>query len=90
VRRVFKSSKFGNISGCFVLDGSLFRSSQARLLRDSKVIYTGAIGSLRREKDDAREVREGFECGITLKDYDDVREGDVIEAFKVVEVKRTL
>jgi len=90
VRRVFKSSKFGNISGCFVLDGSIFRSSQARLLRDSKVIYTGAIGSLRREKDDAREVREGFECGITLKDYDDVREGDVIEAFKVVEVKRTL
>ncbi len=90
VRRVFKSSKFGNISGCFVLDGSLFRSSQARLLRDSNVVYTGAIGSLRREKDDVREVREGFECGITLKDYDDVREGDVIEAFKVVEVKRTL
>jgi translation initiation factor IF-2 len=90
VRRVFKSSKFGNISGCFVLDGHLYRSSQARLLRDSKVVYTGAIASLRREKDDTREVREGFECGITLKDYDDVREGDVIEAFKVVEVKRTL
>jgi translation initiation factor IF-2 len=90
VRRVFKSSKFGNISGCFVLDGSLFRSSQARLLRDSKVVYTGAIASLRREKDDVREIREGFECGITLKDYDDVREGDVIEAFKVVEIKRTL
>jgi translation initiation factor IF-2 len=90
VRRIFKSSKFGNISGCFVLDGSLFRSSQARLLRDSRVVYTGAIGSLRREKDDTREVREGFECGITLKDYDDVREGDVIEAYKVVEIKRTL
>jgi translation initiation factor IF-2 len=90
VRRVFKSSKFGNIAGCFVIDGSLFRSSQARLLRDSSVIYTGAIGSLRREKDDVREIREGFECGITLKDYDDVREGDVIEAFKVVEVKRSL
>jgi len=90
VRRVFKSSKFGNISGCFVLDGSIFRSSQARLLRDSRVVYTGAIASLRREKDDTKEVREGFECGITLKDFDDVREGDVIEAFKVVEVKRTL
>ncbi|MEQ1893715.1 MAG: translation initiation factor IF-2, partial [Planctomycetota bacterium] len=90
VRRVFKSSKFGNISGCFVIDGSLFRSSQARLLRDSSVVYTGAIGSLRREKDDVREVREGFECGITLKDFDDVRENDVIEAFKVVEVKRSL
>jgi translation initiation factor IF-2 len=90
IRRIFKSSKFGNICGCFVLDGSIFRSSQARLLRDSKVVYTGAIGSLRREKDDTREVREGFECGITLKDYDDIHEGDVIEAFKVVEVKRTL
>jgi translation initiation factor IF-2 len=90
IRRIFKSSKFGNICGCYVLDGSVFRSSQARLLRDSKVVYTGAIASLRREKDDAREVREGFACGITLKDYDDVREGDVIEAFKVVEVKRTL
>jgi translation initiation factor IF-2 len=90
VRRIFKSSKFGNICGCFVLDGSVFRSSQARLLRDSKVVYTGAIASLRREKDDTKEVREGFECGITLKDFDDVREGDVIEAFKVVEVKRTL
>jgi translation initiation factor IF-2 len=90
VRRVFKSSKFGNISGCFVLDGSVFRSSQARLLRDSTVVYSGSVASLRREKDDVREVREGFECGITLKDYDDVREGDVIEAFKVVEVKRTL
>jgi translation initiation factor IF-2 len=90
VRRVFKSSKFGNISGCFVIDGSLFRSSQARLLRDSKVVYTGAIASLRREKDDVREIREGFECDITLRDFDDVREGDVIEAFKVVEIKRTL
>jgi translation initiation factor IF-2 len=90
VRRIFKSSKFGNICGCYVLDGSVFRSSQARLLRDSKVVYTGAIGSLRREKDDVKEVREGFECGITLKDYDDVRENDVIEAFKIVEVKRTL
>jgi translation initiation factor IF-2 len=90
IRRIFKSSKFGNICGCFVLDGHLFRSSQARLLRDSKVVYTGAVGSLRREKDDVREVREGFECGITLKDYDDIKEGDIIEAFKVVEVKRTL
>ena len=54
------------------------------------MVYTGAVASLRREKDDAREVREGFECGILLRDYDDMREGDVIEAFKVVEVKRTL
>jgi len=90
IRRVFKSSKFGNICGCMILDGSVFRSSQARLLRDSSVVYTGAVASLRREKDDVREAREGFECGITLKDFDDIREGDVIEAFKVIEVKRTL
>jgi len=90
VRRVFRSSKFGNIAGCMILDGSVFRSSQARLLRDSQVVYTGAVASLRREKDDAREVREGFECGILLRDFNDMREGDVIEAFKVVEIKRTL
>ena len=90
IRRVFKSSKVGNIAGCFVLDGSIFRSSQVRLLRDSRVVYTGAVASLRRESDDAREVREGFECGIVLKDYDDIQIGDVIEAYKVVEVKRTL
>jgi translation initiation factor IF-2 len=90
IRRVFKSSKFGNIAGCFVLDGSIFRSSQVRVLRDSTVIHTGSIGSLRREKDDTKEVREGFECGILVKDWNDAREGDVIEAFKVVEIKRTL
>jgi len=90
VRRIFRSSKLGNIAGCMVIDGSLFRSSQARLLRDSKVVYIGAVGSLRREKDDVREAREGFECGIVLKDFDDLREGDIVEAFKVVEVKRTL
>jgi len=90
VRRLFKSSKVGVIAGCMVLDGSVFRDSKIRLLRDDQVVHTGLIGSLRRESDDAREVREGFECGIVLRDYRDVREGDVIEAFRVVEVKRTL
>jgi translation initiation factor IF-2 len=90
VRRVFKSSKFGNIAGCFVLDGKIARSSKVRLLRDSQVVFTGEVGSLRRDKDDAREVKEGFECGILLKDYNDVREQDVIEAFRMFEVKRTL
>jgi translation initiation factor IF-2 len=90
VRRVFKSSKFGNIAGCFVLDGKIARSSKVRLLRDSQVVFTGEIGSLRREKDDTKEVKEGFECGILLKDYNDVREQDVIEAFRMFEVKRTL
>ena len=90
VRRIFKSSKIGNIAGCFVLDGTINRSSKLRLLRDGQVVHTGEIASLRREKDDAKEVREGFECGILIKDYDDVRENDVIETFKIVEIKRTL
>jgi translation initiation factor IF-2 len=90
VRRVFKSSKFGNIAGCFVLDGKIARSSKVRIVRDSQVVFTGEIGSLRREKDDAREVKEGFECGILIKDYNDVREQDVVEAYRVFEVKRTL
>ncbi len=90
IRRVFRSSKFGSIAGCMVLDGRVARSSKVRLLRDSQVVYTGDIASLRREADDVREVKEGFECGILLKDYSDVREGDVIEAYRVYEVKRTL
>jgi translation initiation factor IF-2 len=90
VRRIFKSSKLGSIAGCYVLDGIVARDSKIRLLRDDKVIHTGRIGSLRREADDAREVREGFECGLLLKDYRDVREGDVVETFRQIEVKRTL
>jgi translation initiation factor IF-2 len=90
IRRVFKSSKLGNIAGCFILDGAIARSHRVRLMRDSQVVHTGAIGSLRRESDDAKEVREGFECGIVLKDYNDIREGDVIEAYRMFEVKRTL
>jgi translation initiation factor IF-2 len=87
---MFKSSKFGLIAGCFVTDGTISRDSRIRLLRDGNVVHTGRIGSLRREKDDAKDVREGFECGIVLKDFQNVQEGDVIEAYKVVETKRTL
>jgi len=90
IRVIFKSSKVGNIAGCFVLDGTVRRDHRIRLLRDDTVIYSGALASLRREKDDVREVREGFECGVLLKGYDDIREGDVIEAYRTVEVKRTL
>ena len=90
IRRIFKSSKHGNICGCYVLDGKITRSSKARLVRDGQVVHTGAIGSLRREADDTKEVKEGFECGILLRDYDDVKLGDVIEAFRLYEVKRTL
>jgi translation initiation factor IF-2 len=92
VRAVFKSSRLGNIAGCMVLDGSVFRDSKLRVLRgkDRQVVHTGVMGSLRREKDDTKEVREGFECGITVKDFDGYELGDVIEAFKVVAVKRLL
>ncbi len=90
VRRVFKSSRLGNIAGCMVLDGTVSRSHSARVLRDGKVVHTGPIGSIRRESDDAKEVREGFECGIVLRDFDGYKEGDVIEAFKMVAVKRLL
>jgi translation initiation factor IF-2 len=90
IRRVFRSSKFGNIAGSFVLDGTLARDHRVRLLRDGRVVHTGRLASIRREKDDAREVREGFECGLLLKGYNDIREGDVIEAFKEIEIKRTL
>lgn len=90
IRRLFKSSKIGLIAGCYVLDGTVNRNNKVRLMRDDQVVYTGSIGSLRREKDEAKEVREGFECGIVLKDYRDIREGDIIETFSMKEVKRTL
>ena len=90
IRAVFKSSKFGTIAGCYVTEGSIFRSSKVRLSRDGKLIYTGTVASLRREKDDVREVKAGFECGLTLKDWDDVQEGDKLEFFDVSLVKRTL
>ncbi|MFT5049046.1 MAG: translation initiation factor IF-2 [Chlamydiales bacterium] len=90
IRRLFKSSRIGLIAGCYVIDGKIARDNKVRLLRDSQVVYTGALGSLKREKDDAKEVREGFECGIVLRDYRDIREGDIVEAYSMKEVKRTL
>jgi translation initiation factor IF-2 len=90
IRALFKSSKVGTIAGSHVVDGSIFRDSKVRLLRDGKVIHTGQLLSLRREKDDAREVREGFDCGLVLKDFQDVQAGDIVEAYKVVKKRRTL
>ncbi|WP_084530142.1 translation initiation factor IF-2 [Nocardia crassostreae] len=88
IRQIFRSSKFGNIAGCMVLSGSVKRNAKARLLRDNVVVAeTVTISSLRREKDDATEVREGFECGMTLT-YNDIREGDVIEAYELREKPR--
>jgi len=81
VRETFRISKVGNVAGCQVLDGTITRDSEVRLLRDNVVVHTGKIGSLRRFKDDVSEVKSGMECGITLDNYGDVKQGDVIEAF---------
>ncbi len=90
IRRLFKSSKIGLIAGCMVTDGTVKRSNKVRLIRDGTVVYTGQIGSLRREKEEANEVRSGFECGIVLKDFRDIRLEDVVEAYRMKEIKRSL
>ena len=90
VRSVFHHPKFGNIAGCMVTEGTVKRSAPIRVLRDNVVIYEGELDSLRRFKDDVAEVKQGSECGICVKNYQDVREGDQIEVFQNVEVARTL
>ncbi len=90
VREVFRSSKIGAIAGCKVIEGSMHRNSKIRVLRDNVVVFEGQLESLRRFKEDAGEVRSGMECGIGVKDYNDVKAGDQIEAFEVIEVARTL
>jgi translation initiation factor IF-2 len=90
VRATFRSSKFGTIAGCMVTDGFIHRSSSIRVIRNGAVIYTGRLDSLRRVKDDVREVKSGFECGIKVAGYDDVKEGDVLEAFEIKEEKPML
>ncbi|GAB4007234.1 hypothetical protein GCM10029992_60370 [Glycomyces albus] len=88
IREVFRSSKFGNIAGCLVTKGSVKRNARVRLVRDGNVVTETTIDSLRRFKDDATEVREGYECGITLKNYNNIEEGDIIEAFEMREKPR--
>ena len=90
VRDVFSSPKFGQIAGCMVIEGTVYRSKPIRVLRDNVVIYEGELESLRRFKDDASEVRNGMECGIGVKNYTDVKVGDLIEVFEVKEIARTL
>ncbi len=90
IRQVYRISKIGAVAGCYVLEGVVKRGSQIRLLRDSVVIHTGELDSLKRFKDDVREVKAGFECGLSLKGYDDINVGDQLEVFEVVEVARTL
>ena len=90
IRNVFKISKVGAVAGCFVLDGLIKRSSSVRILREGVVIYTGELDSLKRFKDDVKEVKSGFECGLSIKGFDDVIVGDQVEAYETVEVARTL
>ncbi|HEX5091484.1 MAG TPA: translation initiation factor IF-2 [Burkholderiales bacterium] len=90
VRQVFRISKVGTVAGCYVVDGLVRRNAQVRVLRDNVVIHTGEIDSLKRFKDDAREVKAGFECGMSLKNFSEVKEGDQFEVFEVLEVARTL
>jgi len=90
VRDIFKISGIGTIAGCYVLDGKLTRNTKINLVRDGIVVFTGELGSLKRFKDDAKEVNANYECGLSVRNYNDVRVGDIIEGYEEVEVKRTL
>jgi translation initiation factor IF-2 len=88
VRKMFKFSKVGNIAGVFVTDGVVKSNSQVRVIRDGVIIYDGKVGSLQRGKDNVHEVKNGFECGMTIEGYNDIKEGDVFQTYEMVEVKR--
>ena len=89
IREIFRSSRAGIIAGCMVIDGTIRRNAKARLLREGVVINETTIASLRREKDDTTEVREGYECGLTLANYSDIRIGDIVETFEMREKARS-
>ena len=90
VLETFKISKVGTIAGCIVRDGKITRTAKIRVIREGIVIYTGVLGSLKRFKDDVKEVTKGFECGLNIENYNDIRVGDMIEGYQEVEVKKTL
>ncbi|NNE03007.1 MAG: translation initiation factor IF-2, partial [Eudoraea sp.] len=90
IRETFKISKIGTIAGCMITNGKVFRNSNIRLIRDGVVIYTGVLASLKRFKDDVKEVSKGYDCGLQIKNYNDIRESDIVEAFQEVAVKKTL
>jgi translation initiation factor IF-2 len=90
IRETFKISKVGTIAGCMVINGKIFRNSNIRIIRDSVVVYTGELSTLKRFKDDAKEVSKGYDCGMQIKNYNDIRIDDVIEAFQEVAVKKKL
>ncbi|NAS13759.1 translation initiation factor IF-2 [Poritiphilus flavus] len=90
IRETFKISKIGTIAGCMVTSGKIFRNSSIRLIRDGVVIFTGELASLKRFKDDVKEVSKGYDCGLQIKNYNDIKENDIVEAFQEVAVKKTL
>lgn len=90
IRDVFKITKVGTVAGCFVIDGKIFRNSKIRIIRDGIVVYSGELGSLKRFKDDVKEVGRGYECGLNINNYNDIKVGDIIEAYEEKEVKRKL
>ena len=90
VREIFKISKVGTIAGCMVLDGKLNRKSGVRIIRDGVVVYTGFLSSLKRFKEDAKDVQKGFECGLSIENYNDIKVGDIVEGYEEIEVKKTL
>ena len=90
IREVFKISKIGSIAGCYVQDGVIRRSSMVRVLRDNVVIHSGELDSLKRFKDDVKEVKNNFECGLSIKNFNEIEVGDMLEVFEVVEIARKL
>jgi len=90
VREVYRISKVGAVAGCYVQDGVIKRNSKIRILRDDVIIFTGELDSLKRFKDDVKEVKSNFECGLSLKNYNDIEVGDLLEVYEVVEIARTL
>jgi translation initiation factor IF-2 len=90
IRETFKISKVGTIAGCYVLDGKITRNTNVRIIRDGVVVYTGELASLKRFKDDVKEVNKGYECGLNIKNFNDIKVGDIIEGYEQVEVKKTL
>jgi translation initiation factor IF-2 len=90
VRETFHVSKVGTIAGCYVTDGKVVRNANVRLIRDHVVVWEGKLASLKRFKDDVKEVQSGYECGLSLENYNDIKIGDIIEVFEMEEVKTTL
>jgi translation initiation factor IF-2 len=90
VREVFKITKVGTVAGCIVKEGKVRRGNKVRLIRDGIVVYSGELGSLKRFKEDVKEVTFGYECGLNMSGYNDIHVGDIIEAYEEIEIKKTL